>query len=101
MSPFWTRAARILKLTIFERYIVPQALHTHSIVTTSPIIIDDTNNYITNMSVIPPTERKYPFDPHIDKYWGDFPTTQHLDQSTTIFRFAHLNINSIKYRKND
>ena len=53
------------------------------------------------MTLHPPTTRNNPYDPHIERYWGDFPTTDYLEKTKAIFCFVHLNIHGIKYRRND
>ena len=45
----------------------------------------------------PPDKRDDPYATEVTQYWGDFPSTQHIQSPTSIFRFVHFNINGIKY----
>ena len=49
----------------------------------------------------PPQVLRNPYDPTITSLWGDYPSTEHLQSPSSIFRFVHFNINGIKYHNKD
>ena len=85
MSPLEHTVTETYKLASIYQYI--SSLHTLQY---HPTIIRNSSSTThiiqhPNMTLTPPKQRNNHYNPHIDRYWGDFPATTHLQNPTSIF----------------